>query len=282
MPRDDWISLGASVGVHLALVGLFALLTAGQPETPALGAVQLNVGAFAEGRPVRQSDTPAADAPPADETEETTADEEATETARERPPEPAEEEPQREAAAAEETPESEASPEPATPVDLPEQPPTAGDDPPPEEPPTDASEQAPSPAPQETAETNEPAPSEETAEAEQEAGAPTGAAAGAAGGDDGDGSDEEQAAPFDIEGLDRTRLYGSLPEYSEKVEAKIKVEITVSPEGRVVGRRLVQKANPSLERSVLEALGRWRFNRLPSGAPQRNQTGTVTFRFRLE
>ena len=35
----------------------------------------------------------------------------------------------------------------------------------------------------------------------------------------------------------------------------------------------------SLEREVLEAVRRWRFNALPGRAPQVDQRGTVTFRF---
>ena len=284
MNRDDWIGLGTSVGVHLALALLCALLVAGRPEAPALGAVQLEIGAFAEGRPVQQSET---------RSEETEA-----ETSRSAPA--ANEEP-----SSEETP-PEAAPAQSTPVNLPEQEQTSGEEPPPEEPPSEPEEDAPpaqqaseerepaaqpseqeetsvsSEAPTENAAAEEGASQAESAEAEEESGEEAGETTGAASGEEGTGADEEEAAPFDIEGLDRTRLYGSMPQYTEKVNATIQVEITVSPQGRVVGQRLTQKANPSLERSVMEALRQWRFNRLPSGAPQVSQTGVVTFRFRLE
>jgi protein TonB len=32
----------------------------------------------------------------------------------------------------------------------------------------------------------------------------------------------------------------------------------------------------------MDALQQWRFNALPPAAPQENQTGTITFTFRLE
>lgn len=248
MTRDDWIGLGTSVGAHGALLLLFAFWSAGRPEVPVPGALQVELGAFAEGRPVQQ-----AAAPP-------------------------------------ETPASEQDASPSTPVDLPEQqPPPAGDDPPPEDPPDEQQDAAPVPdasTPDSSAVASAQAPAApDTAatDTSRAAGAEEAAStSGAATGEEGDADDEEKAAPFDIEGLDRTRLHGRLPQYTEKVNATIKVEITVSPQGRVVGQRLLQKANPSLERSVLEALRQWRFDRLPSGAPQENQTGVVTFRFRLE
>lgn len=266
MTHDDWIGLGTSVGAHAALLLLFALWSAGRPETPVPGAVQVEIGAFAEGRPVQQATAPAS--APASEQD---ATQDAPESAPSETSEPAP-----------------ADQEQAAPVDLPEQqeaPP--GDDPPPEDPPD---EQDAAPAP--TASTPDSAvasagapatPDSAATDTSRAAGAEEAASAtGAATGEEGEGDDEEKAAPFDIEGLDRTRLHGRLPQYTEKVNATIKVEITVGPQGRVVGQRLLQKANPSLERSVVEALRQWRFDRLPNEAPQENQTGVVTFRFRLE
>ena len=101
-------------------------------------------------------------------------------------------------------------------------------------------------------------------------------------GDPGSGTQEEAAAPYDIEGLDRDPERAPLPQYTENVNARIRVQITVNPEGRIVRRVPLLKGNPSLEAAVMDALQQWRFNALPPGAPQENQTGTITFTFRLE
>jgi protein TonB len=101
-------------------------------------------------------------------------------------------------------------------------------------------------------------------------------------GDPGEGATEEASAPYNIEGLDRDPEFAPLPSYTEKVNARIRVQITVNPEGRIVKRIPLIKGNPKLEAAVMDALQRWRFNPLPPGAPQENQTGTITFTFRLE
>ena len=267
MARSDWIGLAASAAAHAALLLLFAFWSAGRPETPVPGALQVEIGAFAKGQPVEQAAAPEdAPAPASD----------AAQSAPEADP-------------SEPSSAASAEPEQATPVDLPEQQDApAGEDPPPDDPPAEQ-EAAPAPVPTSapdsatTSARASAAADSAATDTSRASGAPEATAAnGAAGGEEGDADDEEKAAPFDIEGLDRTRLHGRLPQYTEKVNATIKVEITVGPQGRVVGQRLLQKANPSLERSVLEALRQWRFDRLPSGAPQDNQTGVVTFRFRLE
>jgi protein TonB len=101
-------------------------------------------------------------------------------------------------------------------------------------------------------------------------------------GDPGTGTQEEASAPYNIEGLDRDPQRAPLPRYAEKVNARIRVQITVNPEGRIVRRIPLRKGNPRLEAAVMSALQRWRFNALPPAAPQENQTGTITFTFRLE
>ena len=105
---------------------------------------------------------------------------------------------------------------------------------------------------------------------------------GDASGDPGTGTEEEAAAPYDIEGLDRDPERAPLPQYAEKVNARIRIQITVNPEGRIVRRVPLLKGNPKLEAAVMDALQQWRFNALPPGAPQENQTGVITFTFRLE
>jgi protein TonB len=101
-------------------------------------------------------------------------------------------------------------------------------------------------------------------------------------GDPGEGASEKASAPYNIEGLDRDPEFAPLPSYAEKVNARIRVQITVNPDGRIVRRIPLIKGNPKLEAAVMDALQRWRFNPLPPAAPQENQTGTITFTFRLE
>jgi protein TonB len=101
-------------------------------------------------------------------------------------------------------------------------------------------------------------------------------------GDSGEGATEQASAPYNIEGLDRDPEFAPLPAYTEQVNARIRVRITVNPEGRIVKRIPLIKGNPKLEAAVMDALQRWRFNPLPPAAPQENQTGTITFTFRLE
>ncbi len=259
--KDDWWGLGASLGVHAALLVLFALLATGRPAEQQLGFVEVEIGPYAQGQPVEAAEV--------DQPGE--AEEQPAET-----PEDAEE-PQPEA-------EPPAQPEPeeaADPVDLPEQ-----------EEPVEAEEEVVTPE-KTTDEPTIPAePTEEKEEAEEpqpesEPAAASGGGAeegrtGAEEGDEGEGAEEEEAAPFNIEGLNRDKVAGPLPQYAEKVNAVIRVRITVDPQGRVVERLPLVKGNPALERSVMDALTRWRFNPLPPGAPQERQSGIVTFRFRLE
>ncbi len=169
-----------------------------------------------------------------------------------------------------ETPEPETEPEEAAepetePVDLPEEEESSEETVPPEE------EQA---EPPET----EPQPELDQAADEQEPSEEPGDATG----DPGEGATEEASAPYNIEGLDRDPEFAPLPEYAANVNARIRVQITVNPQGRIVRRVPLIKGNPQLEAAVMDALQRWQFNPLPPGAPQENQTGTVTFTFRLE
>lgn len=151
------------------------------------------------------------------------------------------------------------------PVELPDQ-----EEPPPEDvPPTEEEVVPPEP---------EPEPQPEQGAEEQDTNAPDGEAEG----DPGTGTTEEKSAPYNIEGLDRDPVFAPLPEYPEKVNARIRVRITVDPQGRIVRRIPLLKGSPELEQAVMNALQQWRFNRLPSGAPQENQTGVITFVFRVE
>jgi protein TonB len=170
-----------------------------------------------------------------------------------------------------ETPEPETEPEENTsqpetePVELPEEEQSSEETVPPEEE---------TPEPPET----EPQPEQDEAADEQEPSEEPGDGTG----DAGTGASENASAPYDIEGLDRDPQFAPLPSYTEKVNARIRVRITVNPEGRIVRRIPLIKDNPELEAAVMDALQRWRFNALPPAAPQENQTGTITFTFRLQ
>lgn len=100
--------------------------------------------------------------------------------------------------------------------------------------------------------------------------------------DEGDGNDEDKTAPFELkwEGdLERAPLVQPLPQNNANVEATITVRFQVRPNG-TVGRIIpLRKMSPELETEVLKTLRSWRFSRLPSGAPQQPQWGTITFRF---
>jgi len=100
-------------------------------------------------------------------------------------------------------------------------------------------------------------------------------------GDQGEGNDPVKSAPFILEGLDRNLLKSPLPAYSEKVNAVIQMRITVDPQGRVIRTVPVRKGNAALDRSVMQALRKWRFNPLAPNVPQEPQTGVVKFTFVL-
>ena len=88
--------------------------------------------------------------------------------------------------------------------------------------------------------------------------------------------------PYAVEGLKREIV--SKPARSPKsdVNATVRARITVSPAGEIIQIIPLMKGNPRVENLVIDALGDLRFAPLPSDAPQENQTGTITFRFRKE
>lgn len=249
MKKNDWIGLGTSVGLHAVLLLLFTFLTASEPDQQQLGFVEVEFGTFSEGRPVQRSTIERPDA----------AEEEVDEP---------------------ETPTEEASPpEEARPVDLPDQP----DDLPDEEQITAPETETISPEVQNNeADVDEPEPEPEAQPVRPLGSGSLEGATGNETGVEGDGAEEQRAAPFEIEGLNRDAVFSPLPVYRERVNATIRVQITVDPQGRIVRRFPLIKGNPSLEQAAMDALQRWRFNPLPPNAPQEMQTGIVTFRFRLE
>ena len=187
----------------------------------------------------------------------------------EKPPEPVPEPEEKPAAA---------PPEDAKPVDLPDQPAPVVDEEKVKTPETDiiAPEKDKNPEP-----VNKPEPREETVVKPLGGGAQEGKT-GNADGDPGDGTADARTAPFQIEGLNRVPVSTTLPVYAAQVNAVISVRVTVDPQGRIIRRIPLRKGNPELEKAVLDALQRWRFNPLPANAPRESQTGIITFRFRLE
>lgn len=227
------------------LLLLFLSISAA-PEPLAAGYIEVEFGDFAEGRPIQRAE------PEPVETE--TEDVEPAETRQEPEPAPTED---------------------SKPVDLPDQPEL--DEPEIQSPESDEVDSEPA--------ESRPDPSDDAvvatapeAQAEGQEEGTTGNRAGV----EGRGADAEKAAPYVLEGIDRIPLRTQLPQYDEKVNAVIQVRITVDPSGRIVRIVPLRKGNPTLEDAVMHALRQWLFNPLGPGAPRENQTGTITFRFRLE
>ena len=252
MKKSDWIGLGTSVALHAALLFLFTFLTAANVDTPQIGFVEVEFGPFAEGRPAR----PLVDERP-DPIEEQANEPEAPEEPVEQPP----------------------APEESRQVDLPDQSEQILDEERVESPtvyPISPEEQNVDEAIDVVDPEPEPPPIRPLG---------SGALEGLQGnqsGSGGQGTEEEQAAPFEIEGLNRDGVYAPLPRYEENADATIRVRITVDPQGRVTSLFPLLKGDPVLEQATMDALRRWRFNPLPPNAPQELQTGVVTFRFRRE
>lgn len=125
---------------------------------------------------------------------------------------------------------------------------------------------------------------EEITEGVEESGDERGAA-GDPNVDQGPGNTPDKSAPYDLqwEGeLNRNPVVQPLPNNQTNEEAVITIRFEVHPDGSL-GRVIpLKKMNPELEREVMRTLRSWRFSRLPSGAPQEPQWGTITFRFVLE
>ncbi|MEM6646446.1 MAG: energy transducer TonB [Bacteroidota bacterium] len=270
MNRNDLLGWGLSIGLHilvLLMIGVYHEIT--EDEEIPIGYVAVEIGDYSEGRPVRQV-APARPTPTPPQPEE--QDEE---------PRPERTPPQQETPQPNPQQQQEVDPEP---VNLPEQTLPNDDTEAVTEPDTkpQATEQ-PEPSTDNATTTVEPA-QQATPPAEPQplGSGQIGGDTGANSGDDGTGSDETEAAPFDIEGLNRTPLSTPLPRYTSQVNAVISFIIEVNPRGEIVRKIPARKGDPALERAVLQVLDRWRFNALPANAPQVNQRGTVTFRFRLE
>jgi hypothetical protein len=87
-----------------------------------------------------------------------------------------------------------------------------------------------------------------------------------------------------LQGDTRRKIAGNLPEYPPgvEVEAQIKIQAVVMPDGgvRVVGP--LQKGNTKLEDAAIKELRFWRFEPLSPSQPQVEQPCVVIFRFTLK
>lgn len=102
--------------------------------------------------------------------------------------------------------------------------------------------------------------------------------------DQGSGSQKEKSAPYNLnlQGISRNPVVQPLPQNMSNYDATVTLRFQVTPQGRVTNIiPLHRSGNPELDQEVINTLKKWRFSRLPSKAPQENQTGTITFRFVL-
>ena len=249
MNKNDLIGMATSLAVHMLLFLFLTLVKGAAPEFETMGYIEVEFGPLAEGRPVQRS-------------VEDRLQPEETPTEREPQPRP-----------------SATPPEEARPVDLPDQEEIVRDEEQVETPESDLI--SPEDPTQQEASVDDDTNLEATPQAPPGVGAADGDT-GSETGEEGEGTDEQASAPFQIEGLNRTAVHAPLPAYPVQVNAVIQVRITVDPRGRITQRLPIIKGDPALEQSVMQALEQWRFDPLPSGAPQENQTGSVTFRFQRE
>lgn len=84
-------------------------------------------------------------------------------------------------------------------------------------------------------------------------------------------------------GGSRKKISGALPEYprGENVEAQIKIEAVVLPDGTIRSLKPLQKGNTRLEEAAMKEVRLWRFEPLKSSVPQREQACSIAFNFRL-
>jgi protein TonB len=249
LSKEDRTGLAISAGFHVVVLVLLAWLSVSASETQPMGFLEVEFGPFSEGRPVRQA--------PVQEQPE---------------PQPQEEQPEQELR----TPV--APPENVKPVELPD---------------ADQNEAAEAEtvdvpkaeviAPTKST-TKEEKPDEKPQEA-REVVRPLGSGAltkdeGADTGDEGKSNQEQASAPYQIEGLNREAVNTPLPVYVADRDVRMTVRIEVDPRGNVISVIPVRRGDPDQDRQVMQVIRQWRFNALPSNAPQVNQSGTVTFVFR--
>lgn len=266
--NDDRFALSVTGGVHLALLLIFLLYTFSIEKNVRPSFIEVEFGEFKSGTPAEYAEEKAKQVATRPDPSETQPDDPVPDK-----PDPVEEQ----QSTTEET---------VKPVDVPDQ-----------EEEIDAEEL-------ETPETDKIDPQEETsteqeeevtippktekAEVQQEGAETSGDEDGVTGqldADQGTGNESERSAPYELkwEGdIERSPLVQPMPDNTFDEEATITIRFQVRPDG-TIGRIIpLKKMNPELEREVMRTLRSWRFSRLPSGVPQQEQWGTITFRFVLE
>lgn len=85
------------------------------------------------------------------------------------------------------------------------------------------------------------------------------------------------------DGGTRRKISGALPEYPRgaNVEAQIKLEAVVLPDGTIKSLKPLQKGNTRLEEAAMKEVRLWRFEPLKSSVSQREQACSIAFNFRL-
>ena len=100
------------------------------------------------------------------------------------------------------------------------------------------------------------------------------------------GGDVKFEKPYEIswEGVVREVLYDPLPTYPEGLdkEARIKIKITVLPNGTIGNLIPLQKADATLESVTMKSLKLWKLSPLKPTDPQLNQIAVITIRFVLQ
>jgi TonB family protein len=66
------------------------------------------------------------------------------------------------------------------------------------------------------------------------------------------------------------------------IEAQIRLEAQVMPDGRIRAVRPVQKGNTALEEAAIAKVRHWIFEPLALSIPQRDQNCVITFNFVLQ
>ena len=86
------------------------------------------------------------------------------------------------------------------------------------------------------------------------------------------------------DGAARVKTSGRLPEFPSSVQqdVTIRLSFTVAPNGSVISVVPATKGIFELENAAITALRNWRFSVLEGGIEQKDQTGEITFIFRLE
>src|SRR5690625_4880382 len=267
--EEDRFALMVTGGVHVALVALFLLYTFTIQTNARPSFINVQFGELQAGSPAEfaeQKHEEVATRPDHSETEPENPDPATTEPAAEQ---------------------QEATEETAKPVDAPDQTEEVQEEQKVETPETDKVDPEKETAAEEQQEVTVP-PKTEQDEVQQEGAESSGDQQGNTGdleADQGTGNEQQKSAPYELQwegDIERSPMVQPLPSNPTDSEATLTIRFEVRPNG-TLGRIVpLKKMNPELEREVLRTLRNWRFSRLPSGAPQQSQWGTITFRFVLE